>query len=298
MMNKLSVCLIVSGLMFQACGDEKKEEGADKKPEQKTVDIEKDTTSTGPKAERVEFDVFFANVPSPYVMAKQIKSVGLEADPEMLHNYEDATKYESETKRALNLGIYAADLTYAHVMETGSDEIQYMAAFMYLSNQLGLEKVLDEDIQAEFEANMEDRDKSMQIINDTYAELEGFLREERREVLASYMMSGAMIELLYLATHLSDENEDMRQVIADQHIGINALNDAMNNSSIADEATMKDLQAIKAIFDKMETSGEVGETVEAEGEMTIGAQPVKVLTPEMALELKELTEKIRAGYIE
>jgi hypothetical protein len=297
-MNKLSVCLIVSGLLFQACGDDKKEESAEKKPEQQTVDVKKDTASTGPKAERIEFDVFFANVPSPYVMAKQIKSVGLDADPEMLHNYEDASKYESENKRALNLGIYAADLTYAHVMETGSDEIQYLAAFMYLSNQLGLEKVLDENVQVEFEATMEDREKSMQIINDTYSELEGFLREERREVLASYMMSGAMIELLYLATHLSDDNEDMRQVIADQHIGINALNEAMKKSGIADDATMGDLQAVKAIFDQMETAGDAGETTEEDGEVTIGAQPVKVLTPELAMELKQLTEKIRTGYIE
>lgn len=292
----LVIAAIALGL--HACGDDKEESSTSKQKDVKKT-TEKDSSELEqPEVSRVEFDELFANVPSPFIVAKQIESLEISGDGQFLHDYNKSSEYDTEQKMALNLGVYATDLTYSNLMQTGSNEIEFLAAILYLTDHLGVSSVLDQDTKIKFEESLGDKDKSLQIINDTYADLEGYLREERRENILAYMMAGGLIEGLYLGTNLADVNEDLIQMISDQHHGVGTLVEIVSGLNNVDEHILGDLNAIKEIYDGMETVEPDAEDAEEGDTVIIGAKPSKRMTQEQFEQLKELVAKIRSTYTE
>lgn len=300
-LQKILISAMAASLFMMSCSGDESDTTATKKTAKQVEDADTTTSDSTSIAEKQEFDNLFANVPSPFMMAKQIQSAGTDADVSLLSDYEKASRYTTERKQALNLGLYTADLTYSHVMEARAEEFKYLSAVAFLSQKLGIEKALnlEERLQA-FEEKAEDREATMLIINDTYADLESYLKEERREEIAAYMMSGGIVEMLYLASHMGENNADLVQMISDQSTGVSSVIEIIKRlGEPEDDEVIKDLRAIDAIFSQMTESGEKTEnSVDEEGGVTLGAVPTKTLNSEQLAELKELVTNIRSRYTE
>ncbi len=67
---------------------------------------------------------------------------------------ENVKKYFSSTTRAINLGVYGADLSYATLYNIQQEVINYLNAIRSLANELNMSKIYNEDlydkIKAEF----------------------------------------------------------------------------------------------------------------------------------------------------
>lgn len=292
-------CAAILGL--SACGDSDKT-SSDKKPssDKKIEDIN-DTITLIDQAGKVEFDNLFANVPSPFIMAKQIQTSGIEADPSILSDFEKAATYTTERKKALNLGLYCADLTYAHVMEVRAEEFKYLSAIAFLSEKLGVEKALSLDERVgDFETHSDDKEATMAIINDIYADLEAYLKEERREEIAAYMMAGGVVEMLYLSTQTSTDNPDILRMLADQSNGIDAIIAIISRlEEDQEDEIIQDLKKIKAVFSNLETTTETIETTEEDGVVTLGGKTTTaIFSAEQAAMLKDIVSSIRNRYTE
>src|SRR5690606_37115825 len=65
------------------------------------------------EARKNELQKIFFSIPSPVEMAALIKEKGYRFDLSMLNKTENVDRYTGETRQAVNLGIYGADLSYA-----------------------------------------------------------------------------------------------------------------------------------------------------------------------------------------
>ena len=70
----------------------------------------------------------FYSLPSPLETATLIKSAGAEYNEELLNKTANADNYTTIKKRALNLGIYTTDLSYASLFEQSQTSLNYMNA--------------------------------------------------------------------------------------------------------------------------------------------------------------------------
>lgn len=298
-MNKLFLCAAALCAASLISCKETDGEKSDQDKNVQNVEIA-DSSAIDSNDVRVQFDELFASVPSPYVMSRMLESAGVQASPKMLHAPEASTKYNSQRGMGLNLGIYMVDLNYAHVMALSTDEIEYMAAILGLSDELGLNKVFDENLIEDMRSNIQDRTYVMQTITDTYATLEGYLIEEGREEVAAYMMAGSVVEVIFLGTQVATEHEVLLQAMADQSSGVQAIIDIIHRMGETDEQepVLEDLTRIMAVFNKMETQGEKSSVERADdGTVTLGSVPRRVLTPELAEELHVIVNEIRGRYI-
>ena len=59
---------------------------------------------------------------------------------------ENTKKYFSSTTRAINLGVYGADLSYATLYNMQQEVINYLNAIRSLSNELNMSKIYNEDL--------------------------------------------------------------------------------------------------------------------------------------------------------
>ncbi len=73
------------------------------------------------------------SIPSPMQTALLLKESGASYDNTLLNSTSSAVKYETASSKALNLGIYGADLGYATIFDNTEDAIEYVATTKKMS---------------------------------------------------------------------------------------------------------------------------------------------------------------------
>ena len=153
------------------------------------------------------------NVPSPSEMAKILHHTKAIYDVEILNDPKSINQYVTDVSRALNLGVYFADLSFTSMFDYPQQAMLYMSAAQGLSEELNIVGVFNEDLMNRLEDNLSNKDSIMDIVSQTYLETDLYLQENERAVIAKAILAGAWIEGLYIATHLKSQGNQRQQVI-------------------------------------------------------------------------------------
>ncbi|MGA2405425.1 MAG: hypothetical protein ABSF81_01570 [Bacteroidales bacterium] len=117
---------------------------------------------------------------------------------------ENSKKYFSSSTRAINVGVFGADLSYATLYNIQQEVINYMDAIRLLANELNMSKIYNEELYTKIKQNFDNRNELVKILtsafNDTYA----YLSDNEQQPLALLVVGGAWVEGMYLTTHVSE----------------------------------------------------------------------------------------------
>jgi len=117
---------------------------------------------------------------------------------------ENASKYLTSKSRAINLGIYGADLSYATLYNVQQVVINYLNAIRVLANELNLGQVYDESLYNEIRDNFDNRDELVKILTNAFNNTYTFLSNNNQESLAMLVVGGAWLEGMYITTNISE----------------------------------------------------------------------------------------------
>ena len=117
---------------------------------------------------------------------------------------ENAKKYFTSTSRAINLGVYGADLSYASLYNIQQEVIDYLDAIRALSNELNMSKIYSEELYQQIKQNFDNRDELVKILTNAFNDTYVYLNENDQQTLALLVVGGAWVEGMYLTTHVSD----------------------------------------------------------------------------------------------
>jgi hypothetical protein len=141
------VSFFAAAIMF-SCADEPKRAAKEEKKEKQ----EKKASNLF----EIEGKVF--SIPSPIQTAFLLKEVGTTFQSSLLNSTDKASSYVTTQKKALNLGIYGADLGYATIYDQSQEAISYMAVSKKLTTELGISGLYDEAQLKRFESNIGNQD--------------------------------------------------------------------------------------------------------------------------------------------
>jgi hypothetical protein len=172
---------------------------------------------------------------------------------------EDSKKYFDSQKRALNLGGYGADLSYATLYNQQQSVIDYLNVIKSLSNELNMGKVYNEDIYNQIKKNGDNKDELVKILttefNDTYA----YLSDNDQQPLALLVVGGAWVEGMYLTTHVSEaayQVAGISRVLLEQKKSFDTYLEItkpyLNDPSVSD--FVKILDPVKKVYEGIGTS--------------------------------------------
>jgi len=172
---------------------------------------------------------------------------------------ENIKKYFSSTTRAINLGVYGADLSYATLYNMQQEVINNMSAIRSLANELNMSKIYNEELYDTIKQNFDNKDKLVQILtkafNDTYA----YLAENDQQPLALLVVGGAWVEGMYLTTHVSEaayQVAGISKVLLEQkksfELYLEITKPYINDPSVGD--FVKLLDPIKKVYEGIGTS--------------------------------------------
>lgn len=209
-----------------------------------------------------ELDTIGAGIPIFYNMYMSVElstmfeTAGAVFDKEILNSYVNTERYITSYKKAMNLGVYAVDLSYCRAFEQFEIAGRYFSAMQNVSSQLGIPQDYFEKTAQRFERNLTEKDSLIAIANEIYYETENYLKENERFATASVIVMGGWIEALYIGTlvAIESENTDIFERIADQKYSLNnllvMLRDYQENEVIAEY--IEQLKNLRVMLNSLE----------------------------------------------
>ena len=244
----------------------------------------------------------FHAAPSPMETASLIKRSGASFHGDALNGADRASEYTTSDAQAINLGIYGADLSYATIFEENATSLEYLAAIKSLSAELGVDDVLSGEVMDEVEANRNDRDMLIDIVSDTFYELNERLKFNGQEDLAGLVVAAGWVEGMYLATrHLDEAPDELKTRIAEQKL---VLDDVMRLCKSYEQteplaALLTSMEAIEAAYAGVATTeGEGSTSREESGSFVIGGGPTFSADDATIQAIASAVEAVRSGCIQ
>lgn len=173
---------------------------ADAGPKTEISDSAKSTLLT------VNGEIF--SVPSPIQTAFLIKQVGANYNKEMLNSPKNNSRYSSKFQKAVNLGVYGADLGYVSMYDQTQDALAYLATVRTLADELGISGAFDMSLMDRFQKNMGNKDSILALVSDAYRASDSYLKNNQRNDVGALVLAGGWIESLYFATRAAKDSKN------------------------------------------------------------------------------------------
>lgn len=141
-------------------------------------------------------------------------------------------KYLTEDKRALNLGIYSADLCYASTYNQQQNVKEYMDVISKLIDALDITKAIDPELPSKIENNENNKDELTSLISESFYDLYDYLNRNDRGPVSLLVVTGSWVEGLFITTHISEntfENKEMVKILLSQKDPLIKLMELLNN---------------------------------------------------------------------
>ncbi|MBL7883485.1 MAG: hypothetical protein JNL69_05415 [Bacteroidia bacterium] len=272
--------LIASSMLFISCGSE--------------TPKEEEVVATEDAVVVEESDEVSYNLPSPLQIASIFKKSGLKYKDGITSTQKDITKYTTKLSKAINLGVYSADLSYTVLNKQSQQAMNYMKLCRQLADNLGIGSVFDQgNLSARFEKNLSNEDSLAYIIAELQMVTDMYLDENEQQEITSIVFAGAWVESMYVGSKAYEKAKDkeLNNKLSEQMTIlksiVNALKaDVKRDASISTLVT--DMEAIQAVYAELASVKAFNEE-DANAEINLSDEEVVQLTKKI--------EEIRNKFI-
>lgn len=195
----------------------------------------------------------FYNMYLSVEMTSLFQSSGAVFRGDLLNSPDKMSNYVTSSKKALNLGVYAVDLSYAKVSEQLETAGRYFNAMQRIAEEMGIPADYFKNTAERFDRNIDNKDSLIKIANEVYMASDDYLRENERYAASAQIIMGGWVEAIYIATYIASSTKDIEVIerLAEQRISltnlINMLNEYSNDQDINNNLIR--LKQLQPVFD-------------------------------------------------
>ncbi|MCA1745336.1 MAG: hypothetical protein LC643_06480 [Bacteroidales bacterium] len=252
---KSIISLFVLGVfMLSACNMKRKSSGDNA-----------ESTDTLEKA-RVEQDVreFVYPLPTTFEVTEMLNRIGAAYILTLSNPVSNVERYLTEKAKAINLGVYSADLSYASTYNQKQATIDYMDVSKKLIDALNISGAISPDIVDQIDANQDNKEALVNLITNTFYDTYEYLNQADRGSVSMLVLAGSWVEALYIVTHITEDtfkNKEMVKIVMDQKSSLNTLMSLMEvaKDKPAVAEVMADLKPVHNIYNSVD-AGSITET--------------------------------------
>lgn len=207
---------------------------------------------------------------SPVESAALIKQVGVSYNNQLLNNPAKYTAYQTDIKKALNLGIYSTDLGYATINEQNAEALSFLNAVkktaegISLKDGTNLGRFIDFNKILSLGANRQNLNKLLEETSNTFESMSLALERENRSDLAALILTGGWLETLHITCQvaLTNPNQALDERVVQQKLILEKLMPVLSQFTGQSEyinGIYGDLSKLNQIYSKY-TFGETAST--------------------------------------
>ena len=299
--NLLFTLLIMAGMQFLSscagCSDSGKKSQGD------ALTLPDSLISDAPLrlSEEIMNEVI-GNISSPVEMAGLFKNSGVDF---ILNNPDNVSRYETSYQRALNLGVYSADLGYINTFDKNNIVVSYLLAVKNLADGIRVGQFFDFNALRRMASSSTNLDTLMEMSVTSFNKMDSYLREQNRSNVSSLIVTGAWVEGMYIASNIVRESGDkeLSDRIAEQKNVVNILEIILSNyaSDAGFAELVQSVEDLKAAYAPVRITTELGEPqrIEKDGSLIFIQAEVSTVhyTPEDLENIMATIENIRAKIV-
>lgn len=247
-------------------------------------------------------------IPSPIEASALLKESGAEFDESFLHDIDAASSYVSNYKKALNLGVYGANLGYINIYNEKVMSINYLNTVREIAEDLKVGQFFDFKTIQRLSKYSEDTDSLLYITADGFDRMNNYLTENDRGDVSVMVIIGGWVESLYLTTRVAQQtnHEAVIERIGEQKLTLEELFLLIENFEGAHgfSEIYGEMIPLRAAYSNIEietVDSEDGESSEGDGGtlmVSSGSESKVNITKEDVERIAEVVNDIRAYIID
>src|SRR6185369_2259890 len=240
---------LVAAVLLAACGKSKK-------PDEQAFLNSLDSAKKGPSIDEEVIGSILQQIPSPLEISVLLKESGTKYNFALLNSPDNLSKYNSNYKKALNLGVYGTDLGYTNIYQQNQDGIKFLASIKQLANELNIGQFFDLETISRLAGNSKNLDSLLLITTQNFNEINRYLQTQGRANLSVLLLTGGWLEAMQITCQVAGKdpkNKELREKIGEQKIILEQI--VLLYSFYKEDENMasllKDLEELKGAFDKI-----------------------------------------------
>jgi len=212
---RILLFVVVVSIAF-ACNSSKKQD------EQAFLEsLDSTAVEKGPAVSEEVINSIIQQIPSPLEISVLLKESGTKYDRSLLNSPDNISKYNSNYRKALNLGIYGTDLGYTNIYEQNQDGLDFMTAIKELADGLSIGQFFDIETIGRLATNSKNLDSLLLITTKNFNSINSYLQEQDRANLSVLLLTGGWMEAMHITCQVSAKdptNKELQEKIGEQKI--------------------------------------------------------------------------------
>jgi hypothetical protein len=254
--------LILFLIAFNSCNNENT--GKEIPVAGDTASVAKDSI---PATAKQKVEMVISDIPFPFEILENLHASHVAFDQKVMNPVNNVSKYNQYNSKALNLGVYGADLAYVVTYEQFQQIGTYVKSAKKLAEDLNIPFAFDQNMMDKYSKFKDNRDSLTQIVYDSYSQVDKSLKGDDRIGIAALVVTGSWLEGLYISTRTfvdaekNESNSALYKTIGGQKesltIVIKLLEEYKSDTFIAN--LIKDLSVITSMYDGVTNSSVMNE---------------------------------------
>lgn len=296
--------IITAGLvlsLFFACSSSKTQE------DQAFLNGLDTTKAEGPSISEEVIGDILQSIPAPLEISVLLKESGKKYNGDYLNSTDNISRYNSNYKKALNLGVYGTDLGYTNIYEQNQDGIRYMGSIKELADGLNIGQFFEIETIGRLATNSKNLDSLLLITTQNFNKINHHLQTQSRANLSVLLLTGGWLEAVHIICEVAKahpDNKELTETIGEQKIileNIILLLSFYKDSDPNMASLLKDMEELKKSFEKVNITYTYKEST---FEIVNGVMVIKdnststiQITPENVQDISSIISSIRSKII-
>lgn len=209
------LCILLISTFVWSCNTSKQPDEQAFLESLDTVQVE------GPEISAEVIGSILQQIPSPLEISVLLKESGKKYEIELLNSPGNISKYNSNFRKALNLGIYGTDLGYTNIYEQNQDGLAYMSSIKDLADGLNIGQFFELETIKKLATNSSNLDSLLLITTQNFNDINQYLQEQNRANLSILLLTGGWLEAMHIVSHVAasdPSNTELQEKVGEQKI--------------------------------------------------------------------------------
>ena len=212
--------------------------------------------------------------------------------PSLLNDKESTNKYNTNNyKRAVNFGIYSADLAYCLFNKKYQESKEYLKACKNMGASLGLNSAFESYNMAQrFDKNIANEDSVIKIVSSVQLKTDVMFEQNKQKHVTVIAFTGAWTESMYIAleVYAKDKNKKVLGSLLEQLLLSETVVKALKSHQASEPEMPTLISAVENINTQFNAITAVKAAIEKDEEMDFNAMSIS------DRELKTISESVKS----
>jgi hypothetical protein len=251
-MRLVKLSLVLVAALLAACGGNKQ-----KSADEAFMESLDTTKVEGPSISEEVIGDILQSIPAPLEISVLLKESGQKYNYGYLNTPDNLSKYNSNFKKALNLGVYGTDLGYTNIYEQNQDGVKYMSSIKDLADGLNIGQFFDVETIGRLATNSKNLDSLLLITTQNFNSINHYLQTQSRANLSVLLLTGGWLEAVHIVCNVAQTNlanKDLPTTIGEQKVileNIMLLLSFYKDSDPNMASLLTDMEGLKKEYEKV-----------------------------------------------